>query len=134
EPRLPDLLGQGELGLIGITPSGTDYYKQQRQVLASYTLIQQTVRERRLITNLLSERERTHLSPDEQLETATKRLQRSLSIKYPDQNRIMYVVIRNEDPELAAKIANDHVATYVAYAKGLLALDTKEASRALTTE
>ena len=57
-----------------------------------------------------------------------------LAIKYPDDNRIMYVVVQNTDPELAAEIANDHVATYVVYSKGLLSTNTKEASGALATE
>src|SRR5580704_11763573 len=46
----------------------------------------------------------------------------------------MYVVVQNTDPELAAEIANDQVATYVVYSKGLLSTNTKEASGALATE
>lgn len=133
EPRLPDLLGQGENGLFGIT-SGTEYYKQQRQVLGSYTLIKQTVADHQLSLDLLDEAERQELAPDQQLERATRQLQKSLVVKYPEQDRIMYVVVRSEKPELAAKIANDHVSTYVAYSKGLLSTDTQQASRALQTE
>jgi capsular exopolysaccharide synthesis family protein len=57
-----------------------------------------------------------------------------MAIKYPDDNRIMYVVVSNNAPALAAEIANDHVATYLAYSKGLLSSNTKEASGALATE
>ncbi len=134
EPRLPDLLGQGEAGLLSITASGTDYYKQQRQVLGSYTLIRQTVRDHNLIAKLLTEQERARMDADAQTSVAVKRLQAALTVKYPEQDRIMYVIVRSEDAALAAEIANNHVATYVAYAKGLLTLDTQQASRALNTE
>ena len=134
EPRLPDLLGQGENGILGITAGGPDYYKQQRQVLASYPLVKQTVADHNLVVKLLAETERAAMRPEDQLELATKRLQRTLSVRYPDQDRIMYVVVRGEDPQLAAEIANDHVATYVAYARGLLTVDTQQASKALTSE
>ncbi len=133
EPRLPDLLGQGENGILSLT-TGTDYYKQQRQVLGSYTLVRQTVRDHQLIAKLLSDTERAVLSPEDQLTKATRRLQKSLTIKYPEQDRIMYVTVKNERPELAAEIANDHIATYVAYARGLLTVDTQQASKALTSE
>ncbi len=137
EPRLPDLLGQGENGLVGITgltTGGLDYYKQQRQVLASYTLIKQTVQDHQLVVKLLSETQRAGLRPDAQLELATRMLQKTLTVKYPEQDRIMYVVVRSESANLAAEIANDHIATYVAYAKGLLTVDTQQASKALTSE
>ena len=134
EPKLPDLLGQGEAGLVGIAASGTDYYKQQRKVLASYTLIRQTVRDHQLVAKLLTEAERARMDPEAQLAAAVRRLQKALTVKYPEQDRIMYVVVRSEDPQLAADIANAHVSTYVAYAKGLLTLDTQQASRALNSE
>ncbi|MDQ3339391.1 MAG: polysaccharide biosynthesis tyrosine autokinase [Myxococcota bacterium] len=133
EPRLPDLLGQGENGIYGIT-GGLEYYKQQRQVLGSYTLVRQTIQNHQLIPKLLTEGERAKMKPDEQLELAISRLQSALAIRYPEQNRIMYVHVRSEDRHLAAKIANDHVTTYVAYAKGLLSTDTRQASKALQAE
>ncbi len=137
EPRLPDLLGQGENGLIGMTgiaTGGLDYYKQQRQVLASYTLIRQTVQDHQLVVKLLTEEERAAMRPDQQLEEATRRLQKALRVKYPEQDRIMYIVVRSNSGTFAAEIANAHVATYVAYAKGLLTVDTQQASKALTSE
>ena len=134
EPRLPDLLGQGESGILSINASGLDYYKQQLQVLSSYTLIKQTVQDHQLVAKLLNEAERTTMSPSEQIETAVTRLQDLLSVRYPDQDRIMYVIVRNENAQLAADIANDHVTTFVAYAKGLLTVDTQNASKALNSE
>ncbi len=134
EPRLPDLLGQGENGILSINASGLDYYKQQLQVLSSYTLIKQTVQDHQLVAKLLSDVERSTMSPSEQIETAVVRLQGSLSVRYPDQDRIMYVIVRNESAQLAADIANDHVTTFVAYAKGLLTVDTQNASKALNSE
>ena len=133
EPRLPDLLGQGEAGIVGITV-GADYYKQQRQVLASYTLVKQTVSDHQLVLKLLTDEQRTKISPAQQIELATERLLDQLTVKYPDQDRIMYVTVKSESPALAAEIANDHISTYVAYAKGLLTVDTQQASKALTSE
>lgn len=134
EPRLPDLLGQGEAGMLGVSTGGLDYYKQQRQVLNSYTLIKQTVIDHQLAPKLLGEADRTALRPDEQVEAAVEKLRSSLKIKYPEQDRIMHVLVRSTDRKLAAEIANAHVATYVAYSKGLLAVDTTQASKALSLE
>jgi capsular exopolysaccharide synthesis family protein len=61
-------------------------------------------------------------------------VQGMLSVNYPEQNRIMYVVVRGPDAQLDADIANAHIQTYVEYSKGLLSTDTKQASGALSTE
>lgn len=134
EPRLPDLLGQRQDVLSRTTVGGTDYYAQQKQVLASYRLVRQTVDQHRLYNKLLSDQERKDLRVEDMIEAATSRMRSMLSVRYPDENRIMYVVVRHQDPKLAAEIANAHVSTYVDYAKGLLTSDTKQASGALSTE
>lgn len=135
EPRLPDLLGQGQELLSGLGVGGTvDYYKQQNKVLGSYRLIRLTVEEGHLYTRLLSDRERTELKVEDQIAKATKRLQKMLRIKYPDQDRIMYVVVQSSDPQLAADIANAHVATFVDYSRGLLSTDSKQNADALATQ
>jgi capsular exopolysaccharide synthesis family protein len=136
EPRLPDLLGKGQgedFSNAGVGPT-TEYYKQQRQVLGSYRLLRQTVEQHRLHLALLSEAERGDKKVDELVEIATERLRPMLRVKYPDQDRIMYVVVRSPNRTLAADIANAHIKTYEAYAKGLLSTDTKKASGALSTE
>lgn len=136
EPRLPDLLGQGQEILAGTGVGGTsDYYKQQKQVLGSYKLIRQTVEQNQLHLKLLSEQERAdHPKLDDQFDMATRLLQKDLAIKYPDQDRIMYVIVRGDNPQFAARVANLHVGTYVDYSKGLLSTDTRQASDALSTE
>lgn len=134
EPRLPDLLGQPQELLARASVGGADYYMQQREVLGSYTLVAQTVARRQLYRTLLSDADRAELEVDDLIEAATVRLRRDLAVEYPDPNRIMYVVVRNPDAKLAAEIADAHIATYVAYAKGLLSTDTKQASDALSTE
>jgi capsular exopolysaccharide synthesis family protein len=135
EPRLPDLLGQGQEILSGVAAAGTvDYYKQQRQVLKSYRLVRQTVEQHQLYNLVLDENQRKDRTVDQLIEKATGKVRGMISIQYPDQDRIMYVVVQNKDPKLAATIANAHVATYVDYAKGLLSTDTKQASSALSTE
>jgi capsular exopolysaccharide synthesis family protein len=136
EPRLPDLLGAGqgqELVNGGVGPT-TEYYKQQRQVLSSYRLMRQTVETHRLHTMLISDAERGDMRLDNLIETATARLRTMLTVRYPDQDRIFYVVVRSTNRQLAADVANAHVKTYEAYAKGLLSTDTKKASGALSTE
>lgn len=134
EPRIPDLLGQGTAELLTGGGGTTDYYKQQKQVLGSYSLIHQTVDQHRLYLRLLTEPERANRKVDELVDAATARLRDRLSVKYPDQDRIMYVVVRDADPKLAADIANAHIATYIAYSKGLMSSDTKQASTVLTTQ
>lgn len=133
EPRMADILGQGE-ALLALGGGTLDYYKQQRQVLSSYTLVKMTVQQHQLQQKLLTEAELAALRPEQQVETAVGRLLLKLVVKYPEQNRIMYVVVRNESPALAAEIANHHVATYLAYSKGLLSGDTKQANVALSGE
>jgi succinoglycan biosynthesis transport protein ExoP len=135
EPRIPDLLGQGQEILTGVATAGTlDYYKQQRQVLASYRLVKQTVESHRLYNLLLTEAERKDRKVEDLVEWATSKLRGMLMIRYPDQDRIMYVVVQSREPAIAAQVANAHVATYVDYSKGLLSTDTKQASTALSTE
>ncbi|HSK02211.1 MAG TPA: polysaccharide biosynthesis tyrosine autokinase [Kofleriaceae bacterium] len=135
EPRLPDLLGQGQEILASGGMGGTaDYYKQQKQVLGSYKLIRQTVEGNQLHLKMLSERARADRKLEDQLDEATRLLQESMTIKYPDQDRIMYVVVRSDDAPFAAKIANLHVDTFVQYSRGLLSTDTRQASDALSAE
>jgi len=134
EPRLPDLLGQGQDIMLGAPAAGADYYKQQSKVIGSYTLIKATVEAHELYLKLLSEHERTDRKLDEQIELATRRLLDELQVKYPDQDRIMYVTVRNEDPQLATDIANQHVATFVDYAKGLLLVGASNAESILAKD
>jgi len=134
EPRLPDLLGQGQELFPGLASATADYYKQQKQVLSSYTLVRQTVESHQLYNVLFNEIERKDRKLEDLIEGATLRLRRLLSVRYPDQDRIMYVVVRSTVPSLAATIANAHVETYVNYAKGLLSTDTRQASTALSKE
>jgi succinoglycan biosynthesis transport protein ExoP len=135
EPRLPDLLGQGQEILAGGGMGGTaDYYKQQRQVLGSYKLIRQTVEQHQLHLKLLTDRERADKKLEDQFDEATRLLQEAIKVKYPDQDRIMYVVVRSDSAPLAAQIANQHVDTFVQYSRGLLSTDTRQASDALSAE
>ena len=135
EPRIPDLLGQGQDLLSGVATAGTvDYYKQQRQVLSSFRLIKQTVSTHHLQEVVLSEAESKDLKLEDKINIATERVRTMMSVRYPEQDRIMYVVVQNGDPQLAARISNAHVSTYVDYARGLLSTDTKQASSALSTE
>jgi polysaccharide biosynthesis transport protein len=134
EPRLPDILGQRQDLLSRASVGGTDYYAQQQEVLSSYQLARQTVEAHRLYTKLLTEEERGDRKIESLIEQTTHRVRSMISVRYPSQNRIMYVVVHSEDPQLAADIANAHVSTYVDYAKGLVSTDTKRASGALSTE
>jgi capsular exopolysaccharide synthesis family protein len=134
EPRIPDLLGQGQDALLRGGGGTSDYYKQQKQVLSSFSLIHQTIEQHRLYLRVLSDAERGNRRVDELVDLATSRVRGSLSVRYPDQDRIMYVTVRGPNPQLAADIANAHVATYIEYSRGLLSMDTKQASSALTTE
>ena len=134
EPRLPDLLGTGDFLNAAAGTNSLEYYRQQIKVLGSYTLCKQTIEQFDLIRKLLSDVEVKALSHDDQLDLATRRLRAMIKVKYPEQDRIMYVAVRNTDPELATTIANDHITTYIDYAKGLLSDSTNQASEALQTK
>jgi polysaccharide biosynthesis transport protein len=132
EPKLPDLLGTGDL--FNVAGASAEYYKQQKQVLSSFTLIQRTVDQNDLIPKLLTEAERKELSHDDQLDLATRRLQLDLLVRYPEADRIFYVSVKSPSPEDAKLIADAHIVTYESYAKGLLALNSNNASEALQAE
>ncbi len=144
EPRVADYLGQGQEILVGVATAGSlDYYKQQRKVLSSYSLIKQTVQQPALASDgkqgpplytlLVSEDQRKDVPLDRVIEWATGIAQGMLSIHYPEQDRTMYVVATHRDPSVAARVANTHVATYVDHAKGELRTDTQQASTALSS-
>jgi capsular exopolysaccharide synthesis family protein len=132
EPKLPDVLGVGDL--LNVAGATTEYYKQQRQVLSSFTLVGKTVEQNDLVPKLLTDAERKALSQSEQLELATTRLQLDLTVRYPEADRIFYVSVRNPSPEDAKRITDAHVATYESYAKGLLQISSSNASDALQAE
>jgi polysaccharide biosynthesis transport protein len=134
EPKLPDLLGAGTGDMFNVIGATAEYYKQQRQVLSSFTLIQKTVEQNDLISKLLSEAERRDLAHDDQLELATRRLQLDLTVRYPEADRIFYVSVRSATPEDAKLIADAHVATFESYARGLLQFNSNTASEALQAE
>lgn len=132
EPKLPDLLGTGDM--FNVAGASAEYYKQQKQVLSSFTLIQKTIDQNDLIPKLLTDSERKDLSHDDQLDLATRRLQLDLAVKYPEADRIFYVSVKSPVPEDAKLISDAHVTTYESYAKGLLQLNSNTASEALQAE
>jgi succinoglycan biosynthesis transport protein ExoP len=134
EPKLPDVLGTGTGDPFNVIGATAEYYKQQKQVLSSFTLTQRTVEQNDLIPKLLTPAEIKERSHDDQLELATRRLQFDMTIRYPDADRIFYVAVRSASPEDAKLIADAHVSTYESYAKGLLALNSNTASEALQAE
>jgi polysaccharide biosynthesis transport protein len=135
EPRLPDLLGTGDL--FNVAAGGgnaTEYYNQQRNVLSSYSLVQKTIVQHDLLSDLIDEEEAKSLSQTAQLDLATRRLVKQIAVRYPKPDRTMYIAVRDPLPEVAQKIANAHVKTYEKYAQGLLALNSSAASDALQLE
>jgi succinoglycan biosynthesis transport protein ExoP len=134
EPRLPDLLGQPDDLVARSMVGGQDYYAQQKEVLGSYRLIRETVEKNNLYIRLLSEAERKDRTVNDLIDQATQLLRENTSIKYPEQNRIMFVQVRDKDPQLAKEIADDHVRTFVDYSRGVLAGDINGANGVLTSE
>lgn len=131
EPRVVDVLGVGqEAGGDG----GTDYYKQQQEKLGSYMMTRLTVETNGLHQKLLSEQERTRGKLDDHYDLATRRLREIMAVRYPQLNRTMYVTVRNEDPRLAAELANAHSKQFEDYSRGTLAGDTRKQSEALAGE
>ncbi len=133
EPRTADLLGQGNEMVPG-GGAGADYYREQRQIMSSYKLLRETASTLSLNTRMIDEEVRSNLTSDQQLDLIANRLKKSVQIKYPEQDRIMYVVVRNNNAQLAMDIANAHVTTYDSYARGLLDTGTAQASSALSSE
>jgi polysaccharide biosynthesis transport protein len=134
DPRNADLLGQGQ-EMMSTAATGTlDYYKQQLKVLSSFSLIKRTVERGNFAERILTDKQRAELKPEAQLDAATRILQEYLTVGYPEQNRTMYITVRSPTPQDAADIANEHIRTYEAAARGLISLDSQKASDALATE
>jgi polysaccharide biosynthesis transport protein len=134
EPKLPDLLGTGDLFNVAAGGAGAaEYYRQQKEVLGSYMLAQRTI-EANDLTSKLTPDIKEQLTAAELLDIATRRLQKAITIKYPEADRIFYVAVRNPDPDFAVSVANAHIQTYTNYAKGLLQLNSNTASDALQAE
>ncbi|HEY4240966.1 MAG TPA: polysaccharide biosynthesis tyrosine autokinase [Kofleriaceae bacterium] len=134
EPKTPDLLGTGELFNAGANGASTEYYKQQREVLESYMLCARTVTEHDLIDKLLTPDEKKGLSQQDQVQAAALKLRDQITVKYPDQNRIMYVAVRNASKTAARDFANFHVDTYLLYTQGLFSENTSKGEKALEDE
>lgn len=136
DPKLPDLLGQGQEMVVsgGTGGSTAEYYRQQREVLQSYQLMRRTVENNDLHMKLLGADEREGRTQEEILDLTTRRLRDALSVTYPEQNRIMYVTVKNPTAQTAADVANAHVDTYVSWTRGQLSLGTQRASKWLATE
>jgi len=132
EPRVVDLLGNGTENLAGA--GGAEYYKQQRRVLESFTLLRDTVVAQTPQTRRLDVTERGTRTLEKQYDAATRKLQKMVQIRYPEQNRIMYVAVQSTDPKLAQDVANAHIASYVNYSRGILDTGTQQASSALSAE
>lgn len=145
EPRLRDLLGQGEHGVLDLATNGADYYNQQLEVLNSHAVAKQTVKRTvtkqsarepaiRKVGDMLLDPAHQMLKQEEKDEIAVARLQSTISVASRGQNRTLYVTVRHEDPEFAAAIANAHVASYVDYTAGILGEQSQTASKALQDE
>lgn len=134
EPKLPDLLGTGDIFNVVAGGGGAEYYRQQKKVIGSYSLCQQTIVANDYVPKLLSTAEQTTLSKADQLDVASRRLEDMITVKYPDDDRIMYISVKHRDATLAKDIANAHVTTYVNYSKGLLSQDSSGAASALQAE
>jgi uncharacterized protein involved in exopolysaccharide biosynthesis len=134
DPRNADLLGQGQEMMSSAATGTLDYYKQQLKVLSSFSLIKRTVEKGNFTERILTDKQRAELKPEEQLNAATRLLQDQLAVRYPEQNRTMYITVRSSIPQDAADIANEHIRTYEAAARGLISLDSQKASDALATE
>jgi polysaccharide biosynthesis transport protein len=134
EPRLPDLIGQPEDLISRSMVGGADYYAQQKEVLASYKLIRDTVEKNQLYLRMLSESERADKQVSDLVDVAAMRLKDNVKIQYPEPNRIMYIAVRDHDPQLAVDIANAHMRTYLDYSHGLLVSDLTGASGVLSQE
>src|SRR5690349_16047192 len=75
EPRLPDVLGQGQQDLLNMAVGGTmDYYKQQLKLLSSFSLVRLTVERDQLYAQLVSESERSGKEPKVVMDLAAARL------------------------------------------------------------
>lgn len=138
DPAPPDLLGQQVQEIVQLGAgnfwSNTDYYNAQVKILQSYALARKTVEANDLHLKLLDEGAREGKAREELVDQSTKLLMGSLSIRYPEQNRIVHVTVQHRNADLAAEIANAHVNSYIAYNLSLRADGTDLASRWLAKE
>jgi polysaccharide biosynthesis transport protein len=138
DPRPPEILGGQVQEIVQMGTNSwwwnQEYYNTQIEILTSRALIKQTVTNHDLHHNpkIVGAKPNDTRTNDELIDQATSALMGALHVAAPEQNRIVDVVFRHTDPDLAAFLANAHVETYIQYNLNLRVEGTEFASKWLT--
>ena len=122
-----------ELG-AGSIVANREYYNTQLKVLTSFPLARATVLHEKAYERLVPRDDRPDLSDDRRIDAAAELLVKHLSAVQARESRVIAILVRDVDPELAKELANTHVDSYMAFMRGKRTVGTGQASQVLSAQ
>jgi succinoglycan biosynthesis transport protein ExoP len=139
DPQAPQVFGTKFQDVIELGAANTqsqEYYNTQLSILTNYELAQQTVINNRLWENpkLVPVIEGDTRTRDELIRTATEALVSALGATQNRESRIVNVLVKHTDAELAVELANKHVETFLTSMRSLRSDGTGKVAEFLSSE
>lgn len=139
DPQPPQVFGSQVQEVItlgtGSFWSNQEYYNTQVEILKSYDLAKLTVDHHELWNEpgLLPVSD-TPFDEETKLNTATDTFAAGLTATHEKDSRIVTIRVQQRDPDLAVRIANLHIGTFLEYTRGLRTGGTGKVSKYLSGE
>jgi capsular exopolysaccharide synthesis family protein len=114
-----------------------DYYNTQLEVMTSFPLARATVvagEGGRFYDHLAPREDYPDLSDDKRIDAAAENLLDALKADQHKDSRVIAIRVRDKDADIAQALANQHVASYIAYVKAKRATGTGQASELLAAQ
>jgi capsular exopolysaccharide synthesis family protein len=116
--------------------SNQEYYNTQVDILEGYELAEATVVANRLWENpsLLPPQANDTRTQDEKVRAAAVAFHSALNASQNPESRVVRIGVRHTDPELAIKLANKHVESYLAFTRSLRSEGSGKVAQFLAAE
>ena len=138
DPQPPQVFGSQVQEVItlgtGSFWSNQEYYNTQSEILASFDLAKLTLDHNDLSKEPAFVSGGVAKNDDEQLSYAAQIFSQGLSATHNKDSRIVTIQVKLQDPDLAVRLANMHVGTFLEYTRGLRTGGTGKISKYLSTE
>ncbi len=139
DPQPPQVFGSQVQEVItlgtGSFWSNQEYYNTQVEILRGFDLAKITVDHNDLTNEPgLLDPESEGIDDETRLTRATSTFAGGLTATHNKDSRIVAVTVKLEDPDLAVRLANLHIITFLEYTRGLRTGGTGEISKYLSTE
>ena len=139
DPQAPQVFGTKLEDVIQLGAASTqtaEYYNTQLQIITNYELAQTTVVNNRLWENpkIVTPVPNDTRTRDELIRAATETLWESLGATQNRESRVVNVLVKNPDPQLAIDLANKHVESFLTFTRSLRSDGTSKVSEFLAAE